>query len=70
MLSHALCLQRSLEETGDRLVVFMNEHDRFRVNHRFCKPYIGTSEDEIMRRASRGNKRMARAIKVNKKKPS
>lgn len=57
-------VQRSLEETGDRLVVFMNENDQFRVNHRFCKPYIGTSQDDIMRRASRGNKRMARAIKV------
>ncbi|CAM9749075.1 unnamed protein product, partial [Hapterophycus canaliculatus] len=57
--------QRSLEETGDRLVVFMNENEQFRVNHRFCKPYIGTTQDDdIMRRASRGNKRMARAIKV------
>lgn len=47
-------------------MVFMNEHEQFRVNHRFCKPYIGTSDDEIMRRASRGNKRMARAIKVKR----
>ena len=56
--------QRSLEKTGDRLVVFMNENDQFRVSHRFCRPFIGTSQDDIMRRVSRGNKRMARAIKV------
>lgn len=56
--------QRSLEKTGDRLVVFMNENEQFRVNHRFCRPFIGTSQDDIMRRVSRGNKRMARAIKV------
>lgn len=42
----------------------MNENEQFRVNHRFCKPFVGTSEDDIMRRVSRGNKRMARAIKV------
>lgn len=44
----------------------MNENEQFRVNHRYCKPFIGTTQDdEIMRRASRGNKRMARAIKVS-----
>lgn len=62
MLGHAR--QRSLEEAGDRLVVFMNENEQFRVNHRFCKPFVGTSQDDIMRRVSRGNKRMAKAIKV------
>ncbi|CAM9142920.1 unnamed protein product [Ectocarpus sp. 12 AP-2014] len=57
--------QRNLLETGDRLVVFMNEHQQFRVNHRFCKPYVGTTKhDDVMRRASRNNRRMARAIKM------
>lgn len=56
--------QRSLDETGDRLVVFMNENEQFRVNHRFCRPFVGTSQDDIMRRVSRGNKRMAKAIKA------
>lgn len=56
--------QRSLDDTGDRLVVFMNENEQFRVNHRFCRPFVGTSQDDIMRRVSRGNKRMSRAIKA------
>lgn len=62
----ARVVQRSLEKSGDRLVVFMNENEQFRVNHRFCKPFIGTSQDDVMRRVSRGNKRMAKAIKVLK----
>lgn len=57
-------MQRSLEESGERLVAFMDENEQYRVKHRFCKPFIGTSQDEIMRRVSRGNKKMAKALKV------
>lgn len=63
-LRNAVIYQRSLEQAGDRLVVFMNENEQFRVNHRFCRPFLGTSQDDIMRRVSRSNKRMAKAIKA------